>query len=72
MFRISNCDEAVLFLRTLSMKLHVVEGDKRSRGKICMKRLAALLCRNIVGCAEESLVIGKTEKPRLLQKSEVS
>lgn len=54
------------------MKLHVVEGDKRSRGKICMKRLAALLCRNIVGCAEESLVIGKAVKPRLLQKSEVS
>lgn len=61
---IFNCDETGLFFRSIPDKTLCLKSDACKGGKHAKERLTVLLCCNMEGDFEKTLVIGKAIKPR--------
>ena len=61
---IFNMDETGVFYRAFQDKILRLKGEDCRGGKKSKERLTVVLCINMVGEFQKSLVIGNVEKPR--------
>lgn len=66
-----NCDETGLFFRAIPDKTLCLKSDACKGGKHSKERLTVLLCCNMEGDFEKTLVIGKSAKPRCFKNLDV-
>ena len=63
-----NADESGLFYKALPDKTLALRKEKCVGGKMAKERLTILFCANMAGEKEPLLVIGKSKKPRVLNR----
>ena len=69
---IYNMDESGVFYRQLPDRTLRIRGEDCKGGKKSKERLTAVLCCNMVGDFEKTMVIGNAEKPRCFKNITIS
>lgn len=68
---IFNLDKICIYFGILPNKTLCLKGEKCSSGNMSKEQLTGMLCVHVCGEFEQSLIIGKAEKPRCFRNFDV-